>query len=126
MNYVVKLPFGEDLSTPQRTTALGYVSDNTRQRFTGYEKDQESGLDYAGARYYSNQHGRFTSVDPIKMKRDRVIDPQRINLYAYVRNNPFKFVDKTGEDLILANRNARATFRQVTTNGLTQAERNNI
>ena len=49
-----------------------------------------------------------------------------MNLYVYVRNSPFKFVDTTGEDLILANKNARTTFRQVTTNGLTRAERNNI
>ena len=93
---------------------------------TAYKRDNESGLDFAEARHYSNQHGRFTSTDPILIKKDRLVDPQRLNLYAYVRNNPFKFVDTTGEDLVLANRNARATFRQVTTNGLSQVERNNI
>ena len=60
------------------------------------------------------------------IKKDRLVDPQRLNLYVYVRNSPYKFVDTTGEDLILANSNARTTFRQVTTNGLTRAERNNI
>src|SRR5690606_13713344 len=60
------------------------------------------------------------------IKKGRLVDPQRLNLYAYVRNNPFKFVDVTGEDLVLANRNARATFRQVTMNGLSQAEKNNV
>lgn len=54
------------------------------------------------------------------------ITAQRTELHVYVRNSPYKFVDTTGEDLILANSNARTTFRQVTTNGLTQAERNNI
>jgi hypothetical protein len=45
-------------------------------------------------------------VDPIKMKKDRMFDPQRINLYVYVRNNPFKYVDVAGEDLIPANAKA--------------------
>lgn len=97
-----------------------------RQKFTAYERDIESELDFAEARYYSNQHGRFTSTDPVLIKKDRLFDPQRFNLYVYVRNNPFKFIDTTGEDLVLANRNARATFRQVMTFGLSQAERNNI
>ncbi|RMG01753.1 MAG: hypothetical protein D6735_11320, partial [Acidobacteria bacterium] len=127
-------PFGEEIGTlavvpgsPQpRTAALGYQSDSVRQKFTGYERDNESNLDFAEARFYSNQHGRFTSTDPIVIKKDRRVDPQRLNLYAYVRNNPFKFVDITGEDLVLANRNARAIFRQVMIHGLTQTERSNI
>jgi RHS repeat-associated protein len=119
-------PFGEEIYAAQRTQGLGYVGDTVRQKFTSYERDLESNLDFAQARYYSNQHGRFTSTDQILIKKDRLFDPQRLNLYAYVRNNPFKFVDTTGEDLILANRNARTTFRQVMMNGLSQAERNNI
>lgn len=36
-----------------------------RKRFTGYEKDAETGLDFAEARYYQNAHSRFTAVDPL-------------------------------------------------------------
>jgi hypothetical protein len=50
---------------------------------------------------YSNQLGRFTTVDPIFFTQDRLIDPQRINLFIYSRNNPLKFVDPTGEDVVL-------------------------
>src|SRR5882672_2432541 len=69
------LPFGEELfaGTGGRTTAQGYVGDSTRQHFTGYERDAESGLDYAHARYYGSTQGRFTSPDPyvimFEMKR---------------------------------------------------------
>ena len=56
-------------------------------------------MDYFGARYYSSAQGRFTSADPTFLKRERLADPQRLDLYVYVRNNPFKYVDPTGEDL---------------------------
>lgn len=95
------LPFGEDLFTTQRTQTLGYKSDDVRQKFTGYEKDGETGLDFAQARMYANKLGRFTTVDPVKISLDRVIDPQQINRYAYVRNNPQKYVDLDGRDLVL-------------------------
>ena len=64
------------------------------------ERDEESGLDYFLARYYSSAHGRFTSTDPINMTDERMQDPQQINLYAYARNNPLKYVDPNGEDTI--------------------------
>jgi RHS repeat-associated protein len=56
-------------------------------------------LDYAQARYYNSAHGRFTSTDPILMTPKRAVDPQRINLYVYVRNNPLVLVDSTGQDI---------------------------
>ena len=59
------LPFGEETFTAQRTTGLGYTADNIRQKFTAYERDTESDLDFAEARYYNKNHGRFTSVDPV-------------------------------------------------------------
>ena len=65
---VFKLPFGEELfaGTGNRTTALGYTnSDGARQKFTQKERDNETGLDYFGARYYASTQGRFTSTDPI-------------------------------------------------------------
>lgn len=132
------LPFGEEIGVdvamptlpngqPARTSGQGYGGvDSIRQKFTGYERDAETDLDFAQARMYHKNLGRFTLADPVKMKKDRLVDPQRINLYAYVRNNPLFFTDPSGEDLVLANRNARSTFRQVMMNGLSQAERNNI
>ncbi|MCV4860651.1 hypothetical protein OFB63_31875, partial [Escherichia coli] len=44
---------------------LGYQPHNIRQDYTGYEKDTESGLEFAQGRYYNPMHGRFTSVDPL-------------------------------------------------------------
>ncbi len=62
------MPFGEDLNagTPNRTESAKYslTGDTLRKKFTGYEKDTETGLDFAEARYYNNQHGRFAAVDP--------------------------------------------------------------
>src|SRR5690606_10858534 len=80
---------------------LGYTPDDVRQKFTGYERDEEIDLDYAQARYYNLKHGRFNSTDPIMMQLDRMADPQRINLYSYVRNNPLMFTDPKGMDLVL-------------------------
>jgi YD repeat-containing protein len=51
------LPFGEELLLG-RSGVAGYGAlDNVRQQFTGYEREQETGLDYAQARYYANTHG---------------------------------------------------------------------
>jgi RHS repeat-associated protein len=91
------LPFGEELfaGTGGRTTAQGYTGDNIRQKFTQKERDNETGLDYFGARYYSSTQGRFTSPDfPLIDQWES--NPQSWNLYSYVRNNPLKLVDPTG------------------------------
>lgn len=83
-----------------RTSEMGYgVYDGIRQRFTGKERDAESGLDYFGARYYSSPMGRFTSPDPLYLDMRRLSDPQQWNLYAYARNNPLKYVDPNGMDI---------------------------
>jgi len=69
---------------------------NVRLKFTSKAHDTETTLDYFGARYFSGAHGRFTSPD--KPFADQHIgDPQSWNLYAYVRNNPLRLVDDTGE-----------------------------
>lgn len=47
--------------------------------------------------------GRFTSPDPVIVTPARMVDPQRFNLYAYARNNPFKFIDPKGEDIEFVN-----------------------
>jgi len=95
------LPFGEELfaGTGGRTTAQGYsASDGVRQHFTLKERDNETGLDYFLARYYSSTQGRFTSADPLYYTANRPGDPQQFNLYAYVRNNPLGIVDPDGKD----------------------------
>src|SRR5437016_10793540 len=69
--------------------------------YTGKERDAETGLDYFGARYFSGPQGRFTSPDPIWITKERLLDPQRLDLYAYGRNNPFRYVDRDGMDVTL-------------------------
>jgi RHS repeat-associated protein len=66
-------------------------------RYTGKERDSESGLDNFGARYDSSQYGRFMSVDPDNESGlDHMEDPQSWNGYAYVRNNPLVLTDPDG------------------------------
>jgi RHS repeat-associated protein len=60
------------------------------------ERDVETGLGFFEARYYANVQGRFTSPDPLFFQKEMLLDPQRFNLYAYVRNNPLKLVDPNG------------------------------
>jgi RHS repeat-associated protein len=71
-----------------------------RSRSSGKERDQETGLDYFLARYYSGAQGRFTSPDPIIVSKRRMVNPQIWNAYSYVGNNPLNFVDPNGEELI--------------------------
>jgi RHS repeat-associated protein len=103
------LPFGEELTVGMgngsiRTTGMGYppAVDCVRQRYAGYERDNETNLDFAQARYYSNVQGRFTSPDPIIVTPERFFDPQQFNLYSYVRNNPLRYIDPTGETLTIS------------------------
>ena len=103
------LPFGGDLSAGDggRTAGMGFsdfvvgtVGVRQPLEFTGKERDSESGLDYFGARYFSGAQGRFTSADPISATPVHIIDPQRWNMYAYVRNNPLVYIDPDGRDAI--------------------------
>ncbi len=63
------MPFGEELapSVSARSTVAAYPpeNDNVKQKFTGYQKDDETGLDFAEARMHENRHGHFTAVDPL-------------------------------------------------------------
>jgi RHS repeat-associated protein len=90
------LPFGEELSSYSgRANHAEYRADSVRQRFGGYQRDDENGLDYAGARYYASKVGRFTSVDPL-MASASTTNPQTFNRYSYALNNPYRYVDPTG------------------------------
>jgi RHS repeat-associated protein len=91
------LPFGEELyaGTGGRTTTQGYVGDSTRQKFTKYERDNETGLDFAEARYFASVQGRFTSPDPFGGSAT-IANPQTFNRYAYVGNNPVNSTDPLG------------------------------
>ncbi|KPA11311.1 RHS repeat-associated core domain protein [Candidatus Magnetomorum sp. HK-1] len=73
--------------------------------FTGKEKDKESGLQYFEARYYDGVLGHFLSVDPKYTEIDSfektdlnnfLIDPQKLNLYSYVSNQPVIYFDPNG------------------------------
>jgi RHS repeat-associated protein len=68
--------------------------------FTGKDRDWETGLDYFGARYFSGPQGRFTSPDwsakPQAIPYASLTDPQTINLYGYLRNNPLNKADPDG------------------------------
>jgi RHS repeat-associated protein len=96
------LPFGEELTANQggRTTLQGYsINDGTRQKFTSKERDNETGLDYFGARYFASTQGRFTSADPAMVSLARMVDPQQLNLYSYVRNKPLSLIDPDGREI---------------------------
>ena len=74
------------------------ANDSNHYKFTGKERDSEIGLDYFGARYYSNSMARFMSVDLMLVDKKRVIDPQRLNMLVYARNNPTRYDDPDGAD----------------------------
>ena len=83
------LPFGEDL------TRANYGTDTIRQKFTGYQRDNETNLDFAEARYYNSANGRFTAVD-LLLASGKSANPQTFNRYAYGLNNPLRLIDKSG------------------------------
>ena len=86
------------------STPLGIIrplyDEGTGSRYTGKERDTESGLDYFGARYYSSVIGRFSSPDwaakPEAVPYSSLGDPQSLNLYTYVGNNPLSKADADG------------------------------
>jgi RHS repeat-associated protein len=93
------LPFGQEI--PTSWGRANYQADaNQTIKFTGKERDAETGLDYFGARYMAGAQGRFTSPDPTFLKLNKLFSPQRWNLYTYALNNPFKYVDPDGQDAL--------------------------
>jgi RHS repeat-associated protein len=98
------LPFGEEIGAGWAGRSGSFspgtypsTPSGVQHKFTGKERDIETGLDYFGARYMSAAQGRFTSPDaPFADQRPE--NPQSWNLYAYVRNNPLSMVDPTGRN----------------------------
>lgn len=84
------LPYGNDL------TSSGNCSDSSELHFTGKERDAESGNDYFGARYYASSMGRWLSPDPSGLTFSDPTNPQSLNFYGYVMNNPTMFIDPWG------------------------------
>lgn len=80
--------------------------------FTGKERDDETVSsatmpnDYFGARYFSGTQGRFTSPDPLIMRKEWLTNPQRWDHYAYVGNSPLTYGDPDGRDT-LASKNRK-------------------
>jgi len=85
-------PYGVDVSDSN--------GDANHYKFTGKERDNESNLDYFGARYYASGLGRWMSPDysetPEPIPFGNLEDPQSLNLYSYVRNNPMSSADPDG------------------------------
>jgi RHS repeat-associated protein len=76
--------------TPYGESAFGGFG-KKRYRFTGMERDEESGLNYHGARYYAPWLARWNSSDPLGAA-------DGLNLYSYVRNRPLGLIDPAGTD----------------------------
>lgn len=94
------LPYGEIIPSGLggRNQVGGYGPEGpVHQLFTGKEKDTETNLDYFLARYSSNEKGRFTSPDP-PFAGWHFEDPQSLNLYGYVGNNPLGRADLDGHE----------------------------
>gem|GEM_PF-3855451 len=62
-------------------------------QYTGQEKDSETGLNYYNARYYNSHIRRFTQPDDVIANP---YNPQELNRYSYVNNNPLTYTDPTG------------------------------
>jgi len=92
------MPFGEEiLSVGGRSSTDNYDTDEVRQGFTGYIKDDETGLEFAKARMYAKNYGRFSSIDPMGFKKPLLENPQNLNRYVYTRNSPLTYVDSNGK-----------------------------
>jgi RHS repeat-associated protein len=93
LNESLFFPYGVERVIEQNDTANNY-------KFTGKERDAETGLDDFGARYYASSLGRFMTPDwdakPTSVPYASFGDPQTLNLYSYVENGPLNKVDADG------------------------------
>ncbi len=93
-------PYGEDRDTG---TSL-----NTDRKFTGQTEDEAAGLYWYASRAYDPAIGRFVSPDPIV---PAPANPQSLNRYSYVYNNPLGFVDPSGNSAEWFNQAWRDEYR---------------
>jgi RHS repeat-associated protein len=88
-------PFGGE-----RTPIVNTCPQNFK--FNGKERDPETGLDDFGARYFSSSFGRWLSPDwsaiPAPVPYADLTNPQTLNLYQFVKDNPETFVDLDGHE----------------------------
>ena len=94
-----------------------YNNFNNTYKFTGKERDSETGLDYFGARYYSSALGRFMTPDwsakPVPVPYADLADPQSLNQYSYVRNIPTSKIDADGHDVNFKNSELEKMFDKI-------------
>jgi RHS repeat-associated protein len=69
---------------------------NAKYKFTGKERDKETGYDYFGARYYDSRIGRWLAIDPMLEKHPEW------SPYNYVLNNPLKLIDPNGKQILVS------------------------
>ncbi|MBU1682615.1 RHS repeat-associated core domain-containing protein [Patescibacteria group bacterium] len=100
------MPFGEERLQIIKDTDHPELYESESYGYTDKELDDETGLMYYGARYYDPVIGRFLAVDPLvldeaeksdKDLKDILQNPQALNAYSYVLNNPLIHIDPTGE-----------------------------
>ena len=103
------MPFGEQRNYSRLNPFI------TRYRFTDQELDVESGLYNYNARLYDPVIGRFISPDTIVPDP---FDPQLLNRYAYVRNNPLIYVDPSGNHYGEVEPGGKADFGGETVSGI--------
>ena len=96
-------PFGGDYIDQQDPN----TEYSERFRFTGKERDAETGFDYFGARYYSSSFGIWLSVDPMSDKYPS------LSPYIYCADNPMRLVDPIGEEIDLSQMNSQRQERLV-------------
>jgi len=80
-----------------------------RYRYTGKERDEESGLYYHGARYYAPWLGLWTSCDPAGV----VVSKKSLNLFNYCLNNPVDAVDPDGKDVLVLKDSSQISARNL-------------
>ncbi len=90
-------PFGGEVQgqTAGRNNAWG-TTDYLSQKFTGQERDTESGLDHFPARHFASAMGRFMVPDPAGNLVADFTNPQSLNMYGYTVNNPLAYTDPSG------------------------------
>ena len=90
IQYIHYAPYGELIATQQ---TIGY---DERYKFTGKERDAETGYDYFGARFYDHRKAIWNSVDPLADKYPNVTP------YLYCNGNPIMLVDPDGRAVHVA------------------------